>query len=220
MYKVAEKFVSINGEGRRAGQTAVFIRFCGCNLHCGYCDTWWANETDAPYTLMSAEEIYEYVKASEVRNCTLTGGEPLIQDNIGELLRLLSEDISLRVEIETNGSVELAPFAGLANRPSFTMDYKQPSSGMERYMCLDNFDILDERDTVKFVSGSYEDLEKAREIIERYGLAGRCGVYISPVFGRLEPSAIVEFLVANKMNDVNIQLQLHKYIWSPDRRGV
>lgn len=220
MYKVVEKFVSINGEGRRAGQLAVFIRFQGCNLRCSYCDTGWANEKDAPFTYMSADEIYGYIKSTGVKNCTLTGGEPLLQENIFALLELLAGDGELRVEIETNGSIPLDRFAELSNRPSFTMDYKQPSSGMESRMCLANFDILDRNDTVKFVSGSQEDLEKAKEIIERYRLSERCGVYISPVFGRIEPARIVEFLIKNNMNDVNVQLQLHKFIWQPDRRGV
>lgn len=220
MYKVVEKFVSINGEGKRAGQLAVFVRFKGCNLNCSYCDTGWANEKDAPYTLMSAEDIYDYIKETGVKNCTLTGGEPLLQDNIKALLELLAEDKSLRVEIETNGSIDLKPFAEIENRPSFTMDYKQPSSNMENKMCLSNFDLLSERDTVKFVSGCKEDLEKAKEIIEKYNLTERCSVYLSPVFGCIEPSQIVGFLIENNMNDVNIQLQLHKFIWDKDARGV
>lgn len=220
MYKVVEKFVSINGEGRRAGQLAVFVRFKGCNLNCSYCDTKWANEKDAVYTSMTAEDIYNYIKETKVRNCTLTGGEPLLQDNIGELLELLAQDRTLRVEIETNGSIDLKPFAYIENRPSFTMDYKQPSSNMERQMCLSNFDLLKENDTVKFVSGCMEDLEKAKEIIEKYKLTERCSVILSPVFGCIEPSHMVEFLIENNMNDVNIQLQLHKFIWDKDTKGV
>lgn len=220
MYKVVEKFVSINGEGKRAGQLAVFVRFKGCNLSCSYCDTKWANEKNTPYTPMSAQDIYNYIKETGVKNCTLTGGEPLLQDNIKELLVLLAGDNSLRTEIETNGSIDLRPFAEIKNRPSFTMDYKQPSSNMENKMCLSNFDLLTEKDTVKFVSGCREDLEKAKEIIEKYKLTERCSVYLSPVFGCIEPSEIVAFLVENKMNDVNIQLQLHKFIWDKDARGV
>ena len=220
MYKVVEKFVSINGEGRRAGQLAVFVRFKGCNLNCSYCDTKWANEKDAPHILMSAEEIYNYIKETGVKNCTLTGGEPLLQENIKELLCLLALDKSLRVEIETNGSIDLKPFADIENRPSFTMDYKQPSSGMENKMCLSNFEVLNQNDTVKFVSGSRQDLERAKEIIEGYSLTKRCSVYLSPVFGCIEPSEMVEFLIENNMNDVNLQLQLHKFIWDKDARGV
>lgn len=220
MYKVVEKFVSINGEGRRAGQLAVFIRFKGCNLNCSYCDTRWANEKNASYASMTGEDIYNYIKETKVRNCTLTGGEPLLQDNIGELLKLLAQDKALRVEIETNGSIDLKPFADIENRPYFTMDYKQPSSGMEGQMCLSNFELLKENDMVKFVSGCREDLERAKEIIEKYKLTERCGVILSPVYGAIEPSHMVEFLIENNMNDVNIQLQLHKFIWDKDTRGV
>ena len=220
MYKVVEKFVSINGEGKRAGQLAVFVRFKGCNLNCSYCDTKWANEKEAVYTPMTAEEIYNYIKDTGVKNCTLTGGEPLLQDNIRELIKLLAQDKTLRVEIETNGSIDLKPFADMENRPSFTMDYKQPSSNMEKQMCLSNFDVLKENDTVKFVSGCNEDLEKAKEIIEKYNLTERCSIYLSPVFGCIEPCRMVEFLIENNMNDVNIQLQLHKFIWDKDTKGV
>ena len=220
MYKVVEKFVSITGEGRRPGQLAVFIRFKGCNLNCSYCDTRWANEKNASYASMTGEDIYNYIKETKVRNCTLTGGEPLLQDNIGELLKLLAQDKALRTEIETNGSIDLKPFADIENRPYFTMDYKQPSSGMEGQMCLSNFELLKENDMVKFVSGCREDLERAKEIIEKYKLTERCGVILSPVYGAIEPSHMVEFLIENNMNDVNIQLQLHKFIWDKDTRGV
>ena len=169
---------------------------------------------------MTGEDIYNYIKETKVRNCTLTGGEPLLQDNIGELLKLLAQDKALRTEIETNGSIDLKPFADIENRPYFTMDYKQPSSGMEGQMCLSNFELLKENDMVKFVSGCREDLERAKEIIEKYKLTERCGVILSPVYGAIEPSHMVEFLIENNMNDVNIQLQLHKFIWDKDTRGV
>lgn len=220
MFNVVEKFVSINGEGKRAGQLAVFIRFKGCNLNCSYCDTKWANEKDAPFVEMTGKQIYDYIKSVGVKNVTLTGGEPLLRDGMYELLTLLAEDEELRVEIETNGSVLLKPYANIKNRPSFTMDYKQPSSGMEDRMIMENFEILDKRDTVKFVSGSMKDLVKAKEIIEKYDLTNKCSVYLSPVFGKIEPAKMVDFLVENNMNDVNIQLQLHKFIWDPDKKGV
>ncbi|GFZ32581.1 7-carboxy-7-deazaguanine synthase [Clostridium zeae] len=219
-FKVVEKFVSINGEGRRCGQLAIFIRFAGCNLNCSYCDTTWANEKNAPYDLMSSEEIYNYIKSTEVNNITLTGGEPLLQEGIIELLQLLAKDKELHVEIETNGSVLLDTFSKIENPPSFTMDYKLPSSNMEKKMNLDNFKFLTKNDTVKFVSGSSEDLEKVKEIIDRYDLVEKTSVYISPVFGQISLDSIVEFMKNNKMNDVNLQVQLHKIIWEPSKRGV
>ncbi len=219
-FKVVEKFVSINGEGRLCGQLAIFIRFAGCNLNCSYCDTTWANEKNVPYELMSADDIYKYIKSTEVKNITLTGGEPLLQEGILELLKLLAKDNDLHVEIETNGSVLVDKFASINNPPSFTMDYKLPSSNMEDRMLLDNFKYLTKKDTVKFVSGSIKDLEKAKYIIDTYNLVDKTSVYISPVFGKISMDTIVEFMKANKLNGVNLQVQLHKIIWEPSKRGV
>jgi 7-carboxy-7-deazaguanine synthase len=218
--QVVEKFVSINGEGRRCGQLATFIRFAGCNLNCGYCDTAWANDRKVAFDPMTAEEVYAYIKDTQVTNVTLTGGEPLLQQDMGELLGLLSQYPELYVEIETNGSVLLRKFSDLENPPSFTMDYKLPSSGMERMMALENFDQLTEKDTVKFVSGSMADLEKARELIDRYKLTEKTAVFISPIFGEIELETIVDFMKDNQMNGVNMQVQLHKIIWDPNERGV
>ena len=219
MFSVAEKFVSINGEGVRAGELAVFIRFAGCNLKCGYCDTKWANAVDAPAEKMESKDILDYILSTGVKNVTLTGGEPLLRQEMGELIDTLMS-AGLRVEIETNGSIHLREFADRVYRPVFTMDYKLPSSGMEEYMCSDNFGCLEKHDTVKFVSGSMEDLERAVEVIESHHLTERCHVYISPVFGKIEPADIVEFMKEKKLNDVRLQLQLHKFIWDKDKRGV
>ena len=218
-FKVAEKFVSINGEGPRAGELAVFLRFCGCNLDCGYCDTRWANTADVKYELVSAEELVAYVKSTGVKNVTLTGGEPLLQADIAHLIKLLGE-AGAEVEIETNGSVPLKNIVSLAPRPAVTADYKLPSSGMEKYMLTENFSYLTLRDAVKFVVGDKRDLVRAEEIINEYGLTDRCRVYFSPVFGKIEPVEITEFMKEHKLNGVRLQLQLHKIIWAPDMRGV
>ena len=219
MFEVVENFVSINGESTHAGELAVFVRFKGCNLHCSYCDTKWANESDVEFKSMSAEEICELMKNTGVKNVTLTGGEPLLQNEIEVLIeRLIMQ--GNRVEIETNGSVSLEKFALMKNRAVFTMDYKLPSSNMEKYMCMENFSFLNEHDTVKFVSGSLKDLEKAVEIIEKYSLLEKCHVYISPVFDKIEPSEIVDFMIKKNLNGIRLQLQMHKFIWEPNRRGV
>lgn len=218
-FRVVEHFISINGEGRRAGQLALFIRFAGCNLRCDYCDTKWANEADVSCNIYSIDEIYQMIKESKVKNVTLTGGEPLIQPNMDKLLARLQRDPALRVEIETNGSVDISAY--FPTSVSFTLDYKTSVSGMEHRMCLANYENVRPQDTVKFVVGSKEDLEKAKNIIETYHLIEKgCGIYLSPCFGKIEPSEMVDFLVEHNMNDVNIQLQLHKFIWDPDKRGV
>lgn len=225
MYKVAEHFISINGEGVKAGQLAVFVRFCGCNLSCSYCDTRWANLSDTPYTEMNAGQIAKMVLDTGVKNVTLTGGEPLLAENIHELIALLINQGN-DVEIETNGSIEIEELlknleeGSVRSHLSFTMDYKLFCSGMESFMKLENFKHLRVNDTVKFVVGSKSDLERAEQIIRKYKLIGRCHIYLSPVFGAIEPEEIVEFMKERRLNDVNLQLQLHKLIWNPDKRGV
>ena len=219
-YEVVEHFVRINGEGPLAGQLAVFVRFKGCNLSCLYCDTKWANEPDVPARVMTAEEIHQAIMETGVRNVTLTGGEPLDRPYISELLEKLAANHLLHVEIETNGSVSLAPFVNIPNRPSFTMDYKLSCSGMETAMDTDNFSLLTEKDTVKFVTGSLADCERAVEIMKQFRLIGRCHLYFSPVFGSIDPADIVEFMKEQQLNGVNLQIQMHKVIWDPDRRGV
>ena len=217
--KVVEKFISINGEGVRAGELAVFIRFQGCNLHCAWCDTRWANDPDCDYEPLSPEDLLIFILSSGVKNVTLTGGEPLLQKDMPALLSLLASYPDLRVEIETNGSVDLQPFC-TRNRPVFTMDYKLASSGCEPASLVSNFALLRSCDTVKFVAGSHADLRQAHDLIREYDLTNRCHVYFSPVFGQIAPAEIVDYMMENRLNDVRLQLQLHKFIWDPDRRGV
>lgn len=217
--KVVEKFISINGEGVKAGELSVFIRFKGCNLNCTYCDTKWANESGCEYEELSPYDILLYILSSDIKNVTLTGGEPLMQRDMPLLLDLLGQYSDIYTEIETNGSVDLAPFTGPA-RPAFTMDYKLPSSGMEDQMLLSNLELMNPEDTVKFVTGSSDDLDKARFIIEKYDLTNKCHVYFSPVFGQIEPADIVSYMIEHRLNNVRLQLQMHKFIWKPDKRGV
>ncbi|MDE6624923.1 MAG: putative 7-carboxy-7-deazaguanine synthase QueE [Lachnospiraceae bacterium] len=217
--RVAEHFISINGEGRRAGQLALFIRFAGCNLQCGYCDTKWANDPEVDCQEYTVWQIYDIIRQTGIKNVTLTGGEPLIQPDMKELLALLRTESGIRIEIETNGSVDIGPF--MQDNVTFTLDYKTSVSGMEDKMLLDNYSKLRGIDTVKFVVGDREDLIRAEEVIKQYRLVERgCGIYLSPCFGKIDPAEMVEFLIERKLNDVNIQMQLHKMIWDPDTRGV
>ncbi|MBR3447667.1 MAG: putative 7-carboxy-7-deazaguanine synthase QueE [Oscillospiraceae bacterium] len=217
-YKLAEHFISINGEGQCAGELALFLRFAGCNLRCDWCDTAWACGKDAPHTVVSLSDlakIAEDAAADGVRNVTLTGGEPLLQENIRTVMEQLC-GMGLRVEIETNGAVPLEPFIGCG--AVFTMDYKLPSSNMERFMQTENFALLHPQDTVKFVCGSKEDVLRAKEIAAQY--KPECPLYLSPVFGRIEPAEIVEIMKSERMGNFRLQLQLHKFIWDPMARGV
>ncbi len=219
MLEVAEKFVSINGEGAHAGEPAIFIRFKGCNLGCVYCDTKWANRPTADAVNYTPERLAQWVRDKSFKNVTLTGGEPLLQEELPELVARLYAQGN-RVEIETNGSMPLNSLASAPYRPVFTMDYKLPYSGMESAMRRDNFRLLNAHDTVKFVAGSPSDLVRAKEIIDNHRLYERCHVYLSPVFGKLEPAEMVRFMLDNDMDGVRLQLQLHKFIWDSDKRGV
>ena len=224
-FRLAEHFVSINGEGRFAGELALFLRFAVCDLRCDWCDTLWAVGRGAPYVQMSAEQLVGIAERAisdcGVRNVTLTGGEPLLQDDLAELCGKLSA-MGLRVEIETNGARPLAPFLADCGkrgcRPVITMDYKLPSSKMESRMHTANFAELKDTDTLKFVCASREDLERAAEVLEEFKPV--CAVYLSPVHGRIDPAEMVEFMKERRLGGVRLQLQLHKYIWEPERRGV
>ena len=205
---VNEIFFSIDGEGKRAGKLAAFIRLAGCNLRCSYCDTEYAF-TDGQ--LMRIDEIAEAVEGWE--NVTVTGGEPLLQDIHALLERLQGHEVN----IETNGSVDVTPYHEYP-WVFFTLDYKCPSSGMESSMLEKNFQTLRSQDVLKFVVGDREDLRRAQEVCEKY--EPRCPVYLSPVFGKIEAKEIVEFMKSARYKNWRLQLQLHKYIWPPDARGV
>ena len=220
-YKVVETFVSINGEGQKSGELAVFIRLAGCNLDCSYCDTRWANQSNVKYIEMTKEEIYDYIKSTKVINITLTGGEPLLDNSIFDLIKIITDDKSLFLEIETNGSISLESI--VKNNPlnlSFTVDYKSPSSLMEDSMDKSNFKLLRKKDTVKFVIGNKEDLEKAHIIINDYDLTSKTNVLISPVFSDIKLEEIVNYMKDNLLNGVKLQIQLHKIIWDPELKGV
>ena len=218
-YKVVEIFESINGEGMKAGELSVFIRFMGCNLCCGYCDTKWANEPDAPYIEMELEEIVERVQSYQVKNVTVTGGEPLLQEGIGMLLKALSKR-GFSIEIETNGSISLQEFAKEVPDVSFTMDYKLPQSHMEQKMDTANFAVLTAKDTVKFVVSDHTDLKRAFVVSQEYGLGRKCNILLSPVFGAVEPEELVTFMKENHWTEARLQIQMHKVIWDPQKRGV
>ncbi len=219
-FQVVEKFVSINGEGQSAGALAVFIRLRGCNLCCSYCDTRWACTDDAPATEMTEREIVDYVKSTGVTRVTLTGGEPLLAEEIKVLLEAFAVCKDIEVEIETNGSVSIKEFTTIENPPAFTLDYKLAGSGMESQMDVSNFAFLKERDTVKFVCSEVSELDRVCEIVDTYGISKKCRVLISPVFGSIEPSDMVDYLIKHQRNDIRLQLQLHKFIWDPNKRGV
>ena len=215
--RVIEKFVSINGEGLRQGELALFIRFANCNLRCSYCDTKYSFE-NPKYVEESISDLINYAKEQNVKNVTLTGGEPLIQEGINELIEGLVNN-EFRVEIETNGSVDIKDFYN-SELVSYTLDYKLPTSLMENKMNLDNYKYISKKDSVKFVCGDINDLLKAKSIILKYDLINKTNCLLSPVFGMIKLEDMVNFLIDNNLNDVKLCLQIHKIIWDPNKRGV
>lgn len=219
-FNVIEKFLSINGEGIRSGQLTTFVRFRGCNLACKYCDSkyTWGEVEDVE--VMTEQEIVDYCKKNGSINVTLAGGEPMYQKGIVNLVKLLCEN-GFSVEIETNGSIDISQIAAIKhNRPFITLDYKTSASGMEQHNLLSNYQYINKNDSVKFVCGSVDDLKKAVQICNTYKLVEKCNVLLSPVWGMIKPLQIVEFMKQNKLNGYKMQLQIHKFIWNPDERGV
>ena len=208
---VSEIFDSIEGEGKRQGQFATFIRLAGCNLRCSYCDT--------AYAFDGGEELSvpNIIRRIRFPNVTVTGGEPLKQ-NIHWFLDRLPGHIS--VNIETNGSIDIEDYLRWHGRQPvfFTMDYKCKSSGVDHGINPYNVEQLREQDVLKFVVGSEEDLDEARDFCRLYH--PKAMVYVSPVFGKMEPSEIVEYMKREYLTDWRVQLQIHKFIWNPQERGV
>ncbi len=212
--KVVEIFKSIDGEGKRAGMPATFIRLAFCNLRCTYCDTSYAFDDNYARD-MTVDEIVHKCIELDCPSITLTGGEPLIHRDVENLIAELDRN-NLDVNVETNGTIDPSYYHKLKN-VWFTVDYKSPSSGCENAMNPEAFKKLRPQDVLKFVVGSDKDLESALNVIKKYEPAAQ--IYFSPVFG-YDAANIVDFLLANKLNKCKVQLQIHKYIYDPDARGV
>lgn len=227
---ISEIFSSIDGEGSRAGYLATFIRTVGCPLRCSYCDTKYAFQPDETTKDMTIEDIVNTCKKLGNFRITLTGGEPLIQKDINNLIEALLLN-RFEVNIETSGSVifdmnnasEIINNAYATGSLFFTYDYKCPSSGMTDKMQSIIFKNLGTNDIVKFVVGSNEDLDCMKKVVtnlENIYTYFTPKYYVSPVFGNIEPSYIVDYLKKNNLQQVRLQLQLHKIIWDINKRGV
>lgn len=215
MFKVVEIFKSIEGEGPRAGYPTTFIRLYGCNLECSYCDSQYACTGDN-YTEMSINDILGKVLELGVKRVTLTGGEPLLDPEVKHLLWALDTHY-FEVNVETNGSIGIAPYKHFM-RAFFTIDYKSISSGMSAAMTPAAYRHAGKGDVIKFVVGSIEDLNEMHRFIKEVKPVAQ--LYVSPVFGQIEPKEIVEYLLKHGISNVRVQLQLHKIIWPVDMRGV
>ena len=212
--KVVEIFNSIEGEGKRSGLPATFIRLHGCNLRCSYCDSMYAVAGEE-YEELSIPEVMDMVKVLGCPNITITGGEPLIHEDIDNLIEELIKENYL-INVETNGTV-MPRIRG--PRIFYTVDYKTGTSGMIDVMKEDIFKGLYQTDVIKFVVGSQQDLDDAKNFAEKIeGVPAQ--LYVSPVFGNIEPLEIVYYIKEHRLWKWHLQLQLHKILWNPQERGV
>jgi len=210
--RVTEIFHSIQGESSFAGQPCVFVRLTGCPLRCHWCDSDYSFNGGEELPM---EEVLARIRAHGCPLVEVTGGEPLHQPEAFRLIERLCAEGN-EVLIETSGAVDIAP---VDQRAHVIMDIKCPGSGMTDRMHWENIDRLASKDEAKFVIKDRADYEWACLILKRYELEQRCTVLFGPVFGELEPRLLAEWILADRL-PVRFQLQLHKYVWDPNMRGV
>ena len=210
---INEIYFSVQGESTWAGLPCVFVRLTFCDLRCTYCDTEYAFYEGKKRSL---GEIVDDVLTYDCPLVEITGGEPLLQRNVLPLMAMLA-DADRTILLETSGAHDISAVDPRVHR---IMDLKTPGSGEVERNLFSNIDYLTSRDEVKFVIGSREDYEWSRTQLCDHRLAGRCrAVLFSPIFGRIDPREIVEWILADKL-PVRFQLQMHKFIWTPTQRGV
>lgn len=210
---ITEIFKSIQGESSYVGLPCIFIRLTGCNLRCHWCDTAYAFYGGQKYTLKEARDRVRQLGGKLVE---LTGGEPLLQKEVYPLSEQLLDE-GYTVLIETSGE----RFVGQLPRPVVkVVDVKCPGSGESDKFCFDNLAALEPKDQIKFVIVDENDYRYAREFLARHDLRRRVDeVIFSPVFGQLAPRALAEWVLRDNL-EVRLGMQLHKFIWEPDARGV
>ena len=210
--QVCETFYSLLGESTWAGLPAFFIRLTGCNLSCRYCDTAYAYEGGQE---MTDAALLQAAASHPARRVLVTGGEPLLQPETLPLLASLA-DTGLTVLLETNGSLTIKEVDARVHR---ILDVKCPGSGMASHNLWENLEQLHARDEVKFVITDHADFTWVLEVIKRHQLAGRVPLLISPVFGAAPPQETASWILQSGL-PLRLNLQLHKYIWGPEVRGV
>jgi len=212
MIKLVEIFCSIQGESSFTGYPCIFIRFAECNLRCNYCDTQYSYKSNFS---MELENILDEVrKYHPIKLVEITGGEPLLQTEITDLIDLLLEN-DYKVLLETNGSL---PLDKIDKRVHKIIDVKTINSGSKNSFCMSNLDCMNEHDELKFVLTDYEDYNWSNSFIFENELFDR-NIIFSPVFGKIDPDVLASWIVEDRLN-VRFQLQIHKYIWDPNKKGV
>jgi 7-carboxy-7-deazaguanine synthase len=210
--KINEIFTSIQGETSFAGLPFTFVRLTGCNLRCSYCDTQYAYEEG---TERSIDQVLSEIQQRGVSRIVVTGGEPLLQNEIYTLCSQLA-DRGFIVLIETNGTISIK---NIDQRVYRILDLKCPGSGMDAHMDFKNIGYLTARDEVKFVISDRSDFQWALAIIKRYNLEQISNILMSPAHQALHPRELAEWIIQEKLN-ARLQLQLQKYIWPDKMRGV
>lgn len=210
--QITEIFHSIQGESTYAGLPCTFVRLTGCPLRCRWCDTEYAFTGGQR---MTVDEVIERVRSYKTGLVEITGGEPLVQKEVYPLTeRLLN--LGYTVLIETSGSFDISQ---LDPRVICIMDVKAPGSGHDHSNYWENMEHLKLEDEVKFVIADRRDFDWACEVIKRYDLPRRATVLFSPAWGICDPKHLAEWILESGV-EARMQLQLHKYIWGPDVRGV
>jgi 7-carboxy-7-deazaguanine synthase len=210
---INEIFHSIQGESTHAGRPCVFVRLTACDLRCSWCDTAYAFTEGRK---MSLDDVVAQVRAYQCPVVEITGGEPLLQKNVYPLMQRLLDD-GLTVMLETGGHRSIADVPAGVIR---IIDIKCPGSGESHRNDWTNMDRLTATDEVKFVIKDRVDYEFAREAVARHGLVGRVrAVLFSPVHGTMNAKELAEWILQDRL-EVRMQLQVHKYIWDPQTRGV
>jgi 7-carboxy-7-deazaguanine synthase len=219
---MVEIFETVEGEGTRAGFPTVFVRLFGCNLRCSWCDTKYSYPPEQAGEVMSISEIIKEVQKYSSRHICLTGGEPLLYgEHSLALIQALLEIESLQdIHIETNGAIELGYYMERIDSPKvrYIMDFKLPDSGEMERMLYSNFALLRTEDELKFVIASEADFATAVQVLQQNPTAAL--PLFSPVWESMPPAKLVELMLEHKLSHVKLNLQLHKIIWDPAKRGV
>ena len=210
---VCETFCSISGESSWQGLVATFVRFAGCDVDCSWCDTDYARKGEEG-TEVSQEDILSICRAQGVPRVVLTGGEPLMQEELPELCRRLCDE-GYQVQVETSGTRMVDV---LDDRVLKVVDIKPPSALAKHGFHWGNLDVLGQEDEIKFVIASREDYEWALRIIDKCILEGKHKITFSPVGDMLEPAKLAGWMVEDKLS-YRLQMQLHKIIWPNEARG-